>query len=294
MNYLINNAIDACCSEEFKKIFSDAVQIAANFELEGLEDALNSIVMSSDMYDPTDLQTVFHSKIYEYLRYLIDNHEIVLVEDTPITHVVVIANAIYNMQNWIDHDSIIRITETDASPEEKFASIVELVDTVSATSIFNSLESVPAKFIDVLQELHQKQSDIETLLNSDNPFNLYIEQLVSFKTFLKDIVKTDIRNILAFELIKQGMKPGGNFDFYYQQIKDKLEIKDSAYLATQYLALLYLGIDSHQSVLGFWRNHNEMLIDDLGLINQADIRLNELNSSFVSWRQNKSQLEKTT
>lgn len=281
MNYSVESLVDTYCSESFKSVFQDVKEIVEDFELEGLEEALDNIAMSSDMYDTMEIADVIYQKVYEYLDYLLRNHEIVLNDDTDISSMVVIANGIQRMQNWVDHASIIRITETDMQPEEKFANLIALVDTVSSNKIFPVLSSVPESFIRVLEDLHrQKSRDEEAPRWPKN----YISDLRGLKTYFEQVQNLPADKILAFDLVAQGMQLGGTFAFYYSQVQSKLDTEDYTYLSYQYLCLLYLGYDSYQSILGYWRSHNENLIDDLSLLSKVDAKLNAFMVDYDKWK----------
>lgn len=283
MNYAIESLIDTCCSEEFKNTFPDIVQIVKDFELEGLEDTLTAIAMSNEMYDPMDLPSVIYQKTYEYMSYLLQNHEVILNEEATLSHVVVIANSIYRMQNHIDHENVLRITESEGNAEEKFADLVSLVDTVSSSQILAVLQSVSNNYIVALEQLHKaKVSDSEKPELDAS----HVTQLRALKKFFETIKGVPSEKVLAFSLIVQGLQLGARFKFYYDLVSGKLETEDKNYLAQQLLALLYLGIDSSNNVLVYWRERSDTLLDDSALITQVDIELNKLNNEFVTWRDN--------
>ena len=283
MNEIIEELLKTYCNDEFRRVFIDVQSIAENFELEGLEDALTSIAMDSESYELSDIPVVIHNKTYEYMNYLLRNHEIVASEDATLQQLTLVLNAVWRMQDWIDHESILRITEADGSAEEKFADLVALVEVAESVSVLNTISSVSDSFIEVLQKLYNDEDEeqIMSQINDD-----YVAQLRMLKQFYETVKNFDTRAIFAFQLIAHGMQLGGSFSFYYNLIKKKLESDDKDILSSQYLALLYLGTDSYLNIVTYWREHNDQFIDDPTLLTKTDISLNNLNNEFISWKSN--------
>lgn len=283
MNNSIRAMMETYCTEQFRSMMPEVEQIVENFELEGLEDALDQIAVSTEMYETTSISDMIYQKVYDYLSYLIRNHEIQLAEDIKIPEMVVVANAIYLMQNWIDHSCVIRITESDASAEEKFADLIALVDTVSSTKAFTLIESVPETLIQALQQLHLKKAEEQE--EAEGPGRAIVLELRALRKYLAEIQGTESNKVIAFNIIAQGVQIGGDFKFYLNEFFHQLDTtEDARYLAIQYFALLYLGADSSKNILIYWREHNAEMIDDLSLINKVDIALNSIYVDYGKWR----------
>ncbi len=283
MNNSIRAMMETYCTEQFRSMMPEVEQIVENFELEGLEDALDQIAVSTEMYETTSISDMIYQRVYDYLSYLIRNHEIQLAEDIKIPEMVVVANAIYLMQNWIDHSCVIRITESDASAEEKFADLIALVDTVSSTKAFTLIESVPETFIQALQQLHLKKAEEQE--EAEGPGRAIVLELRALRKYLAEIQGTESNKVIAFNIIAQGVQIGGDFKFYLNEFFHQLDTtEDARYLAIQYFALLYLGADSSKNILIYWREHNAEMIDDLSLINKVDIALNSIYVDYGKWR----------
>lgn len=280
MNYIIDSLIESYCTEEFKSLFEEVKQIVDAFEYEGLEDALTDVAMQAESLDDLAVFDMIYQKTAEALSYILKNHEIELNDNATLSHIVVVADAILRMQNWTDHENIIRITETSEEPEEKFASLVSLVSTAKSEDIFNVVDTVPNSFIRMLEEMHKKYSFMEDAEYSDQ----YISNLKSLRDFYKSAHELVSSKVLAFQLVRHGVKLGGNFDFYHSQVQKRLTGDDITYLSLQLFALLWLGADSSENVLGYWRENNERLLDSLESISKVDIEINKLLVAFDKWK----------
>ena len=283
MELAVEALIKTYCSDNQYTLFVDTNELLNNFEVEGFQEELMNLVLNEQMYDRNEIGDIACSKASQFLSYLIQQHGIMVSDSCDFKDLYIIANAIYRVQDWEDHSAILRITETSESAEDKFAFLMNLVETIPVTTAYTLIDEVPNGFITALERLHEDKDD------EDEEHNIpiaYIKELRALKKYLSDMQGVDEDKVWVFQLFKQGMNFYGTFDFYYSQIVHKFDSEDAQYLAIQYLALLYSGSDSSQAVMPFWRSKNEGLIEKLDLLTKVDKLINHLIVDFDKWKHN--------
>ena len=283
MNYAIEALADSYCGPDFKETIASAIDIVSQFDTDELEQELIILAMNCEMYDSMDVPDMVYIKIHEYMDFVLRSHEIVLSEEASISEKIVIADGVLKMQDWLDHSSIIRITECSDSAEEKFADLIFLTETVSAVNILSIIESVPDTFIRRVSEIH-KQKEKESS-DDEGTDAEYLYTLKALRKYLKDVQGEDDQKVIAFDLLKHGYNLNMPFSIYHSAVAHRLETEDVRYLCIQYLALFHMGVDTWNQILIAWRQKSEHLIESIGLITKVDVQLNKLLVDFDKWKQ---------
>lgn len=279
----VENMVLNSCNTEFKRQFTDIDEIMDEFDYTDYPQAMLNIAMTQDMYSGmAGISDMIYQTTYRHLDYLLRRHEVILTEEASIDDQILILRALQLLQSCECHSDIVAIADSDLDYIEQFISLMQLVTVVEQpTTLMTKIESIPASLIEAISRLHRGKETEEVSLASD-------EQLTELKklyTYYKEVLHKDSSNIWAIKILQAGVNLGGEFNYYYRLVQPRIDaIVDPIELAEQLFMLFMIGSDTWQSILPYWRGHNEEIISDMSLLTKVDMHLADQVAKYERYK----------
>lgn len=274
MEIAIEDFVKTATTPAVSEIYSDFDKIIENFEVDGIEDQLRELSLTRDLYDPIDLSDKVYSLFNNYLDEIIDNHEIELQKEVSLSDKVLFCKFLSNVQAWLDPTGIIRITESEASSEEKTAELAMMITSVSIERFMVMIQSVSDAFIIKLQSLYtSEQTDNREIIEVDP--KLVSDMRLIFKYM-------EITDTVGYRLVKDGTPLGLRFDIYERYIKKHLEYQTNEMIAKQIFVLLYMSSDGYRAPYLMYQQRSDTMLHDIDKIAKVGVALKKLIADFVT------------
>lgn len=275
MNPAMEAFTSSMCPEVFHALYQRSYQLVRELQIEEFETELTDLAMSSELYDPVEAVDRFNTKIYNYLVEVLKQHDVLLNDDVSLEDAITICEAILLMQDWEDHEGILRILETMVSNEEKFAEVVYTVTTKSIDSVMALIESVSDAFIAKLQEFHNKESQEDS--NAATTNEALLQQLKIANRFYSG-------NAIIFKMIEAGVPIGANLQFYMNIFGPYLASIQRQDLAREMHCVLLAAEDSYASVVTKFNEVSDFVFDDLNEITKLNTELIRESQKFNTFK----------
>lgn len=180
--------------------------------------------------------------------------------------------ALQAMQYWEEVNAILDLCHSDATNEDKLASIVGLVGEITESDALNVIQDVDDTLMVGLERIYS-----ENALSVEEEHEIDPEQIAKLRSW-RDHAKAHTR--YAYRMVKAGYKPGYAFNEYAKRVAARLVSMDNIAIAEEVIPLLLLGRDTWRNPLISWREHNAIFSFDAGDITAIDTIIVRLLSDF--------------
>jgi hypothetical protein len=206
---------------------------------------------------------------------VLKQHDIELTDETSLEDAVTICEAVLLMQDWDDHDAILRILETLTSNEEKFAEVVYTVTTKPMDTVMTLIDSVSDAFIAKLQEFHNKDAQDDAEAGTTN--EALLQQLKMASAFYSG-------NAIIFKMIEAGIPVGAPLQFYLNMFAPHILEINRADLAKEMHCVLLTAEDSYDKVVTKFSEISDFVFDDLNEITKLNTELVRESQKFNTFK----------
>lgn len=275
MNPAMEAFTSSLCPEVFHGLYERVYQLVRELQIEEFETELTDLAMSSDMYEPVEAADRFNTIMYNYMVEVLEQHDIKLSDEASLEDAVTICEAVLLMQDWDDHEGILRILETLSSNEEKFAEVVYTVTTKSMETVMTLIESVSDAFIAKLQEFHNKDSQDDAEAGTTN--EVLLQQLKIANSFYAG-------DAIIFKMIQAGIPVGAPLQFYLDIFAPNIQQIDRANLAKEMHCVLLAAEDSYNNVVTRFSEISDFIFDDLNEITKLNTELVRESQKFNTYK----------
>lgn len=279
----VENMVSDCCTDVFKQQFADIDEIMDEFDYADYPQAMLDIAMTQDMYSgKAGVSDMIYQTTYRHLDYLLRRHEVILTEEATIADQILILRSLQLLQSCECHGDVVAITDSDLDYIEQFISLMQLVTVVEQpTTLMTKIESVQHSLIEAIYRLHKGKEDQEQSLASPE----HLAELKKLYIYYKEVLHKDSANIWAIKILQAGVNLGSEFNYYYKLVQPRIDaIVDPSQLAEQLFMLFMMGSDSWQSILPYWRSHNEQIVTDMELLTKVDMHLAEKIAKYERYK----------
>lgn len=285
MNNAVHTLVSTYCDAYFQDLFSEVENIVETFEIDLIEDELTVLAMTESSQLDESAQTTITSIIVRYLDSLLRDHEIVLNDSALLDDFIAFSEVLKNLQDCQEREAIINVIATKEDPIEVFAQLCSIVSTIGIGKVYNTVDSVSTELIAAIERLYKDKADE---VGPENYSEDYVRDLIFLRDYIVEVKGLSSNEIGAFQIVAQGIRIGNIFSNYYNLIKHRLDGRDADFLSYQFLALLYLGVDSSKSILTYWREHNEQYFDNLELLAAVTMRIEAMIVEFDKYKSQKA------
>lgn len=273
MTQEVNNYLQMVATPEYCAMARETMEVFNTFDYSDHEQELLNLAMSSGVSEETTVMQDIHFTLIEHCRELLTMHNITLVEEAPMDLMTTVLRGIYLMQGWEDKETLQRLLEQDADPEEIFADILQEVvgiDTVVVIDAIVDFDEAVNKRLSQILEGNLPEPDQE-----ENEINA--EQIIRLKNY-NAFINND--KLLGLRLVRLGYRVGAPFDNYYRKVKRHLDTMAAEQFAQEIIVLALLGRDTWTSPSQAF-NDNKVLFElELDAAGKIDVLIRDQWTKF--------------
>lgn len=188
-----------------------------------------------------------------------------------------------DLEDYLDHDMVVRICETDSNDEEKLAEAVALTADYGEETLLSFIMKVDESALKTLQRLHLRETPNEEKNEDLAPTVAPEEQVLQIKAY-ELFIKQHNLTVDCFGLIRQGYPIGMSFKLYWEQYKDVILTADAATLAKEILGLFLLSKEHWTNPILAFTNISDDLFDSVKLITENNVMVRQLYSGFAKFK----------
>ena len=264
--FLIDNV-----SPEVYDLINQAFEIFDDIYPPNLRDRFEEILYTQDesLVDTGTPALAVVALTRQYLLNILKEHSITLNEDIDLNRLVKFVQALLDIQEYEDHETIINILNLDIDKEEKFAEIISLVTEFDASELLLEIEAISSSLLDRIRE-HIKTEPQNSVIEETVDYSLYVKNLLEYREFVKH------EPLKIFDLIIDGLKPGYPFEIYGNIIGREFEAMDSLAAAKELLGMALISADGNGNPKSKIAEHIDKYVADFRKITQIDIKITDL------------------
>lgn len=275
--YLLDNA-----SHEVYDLMKKAFDIFDDIYPVDIHDKYLELIMSQDndtesAINNGDVLTVVIDLTKFYLNRILEEHLIKVNEDISFSNLIIVVEALLDIQDYEDDETILNIINLDIDNEEKLAEILSLVSPLDQSEILLEIENVDTSLLERIKESVTEESIYipdEVEVNEDK----YLKEIKVFEKF----IKTD--SLISLSLMKANVKPGYLFSVYANMLGSDLEQLEANELARELVGISLISVDGISNPKATIAKHIENYVSDMRKITQIDIKVTELLNQFQNYK----------
>lgn len=238
------------------------------------ESELLNIIMLSDTEEESSIRDMFTKKLHSNIVNTISQQGIELSNNVDLFISNEFSSALFLLQQLNDYNFVITVLDSDESDEEKIASIISHLSTLSIGRILECIESISPHLITAINHL-VKSGEI------DNENTLEFPLLNKIRLFYKFIGDN---NCAGLDLIKNGVDVGLPVDVYLNLYKiEETTNKPTPQMALDILSILIISRDGNTFPLITYRKISNRLPFDLDQLSVLETLMLKINLDFEQY-----------
>lgn len=264
MEDLITIFIDTYYSDEFKQEVERSFGLFEFFEYNQAFQPFVDILMNESNLDQASMNDMFVQKLHEGLNYILQEHQIKLIDVATIHEKNEILLALAHVQNLVDYTPVIRTLETFEPDEIQLSSILADISMLDQFKIMELIESFNPGILQTLKNfIYEKEKDT-TAEELTNP-----KLIKHLRLFASVFGETP----LGVQMARGQLRIGERFETYIDFIQDGILSPDEKQTALNILSVIFLSSDGFNSPLLVYRKYSYQLLQDLNLVSRVEIHL---------------------
>ena len=262
MNDLIDLYVDTYLSEELQEEVHRSFNLFTFYEhntaYEGLIDILNDA--SNQTTDTT--QDLFMKELHRQLDFMLQEHTIVMTEETSLYQKNEILLALAHIQELEDYTPIIVTLESSMEYDEQLSVILEDMTMLDQATILSIVEDFSPKFLSLLKEfIYIKEENVPQVNRSAKPI------VDRYRHFTAALGETG----LGVNMIDNGMLLGQRFVDYLTFVEKDMITDNDEQTAMNILSVIYLSSDGVNSPFLVYRKYSYRLLQDLNRVSKIEV-----------------------
>jgi len=250
-----------------------------------------------ELYGP-DIQTVFQQYVFtqqteqfdtgevlsgitELVKTLLINilkeHTVIVSRDIDLKRLIILTEALIDIQTYEDVESILRILHLDTDNEEKLSEVLALVAEMDQHELLLEIESVDKALLDrLIQHIEEQPQLFISDTNSDR--SKYLNEIREFEDYTKD------SELIAVKMLKDQIDAGYLFEVYANILSRRIEEFDPTKAAKELVGLCYISVDGFANPKATIAQHIHKYVSDLRKITTIDIKVTELLLGYQQYK----------
>ena len=228
--------------------------------------------MNTDKMTSDAVQDQFINELNIKLDYVLQQHTIVLNNDSTISQKNEILTGLARLQHLEDYTGVINTLESLEPDEEQLATILSDVCSLDVSTVMELVESFDPSILEVLKRyIYQKEAENETKVDAD------LKLIEGFKVFNEAIGKDNV----GTKLLESGVISGQKFETYLPFAEDSIVVeRNPDKTAENFLSLLILSIDGYNSPITVYRKYSYQILQNLNTVSDIEVRVLNLISKY--------------
>lgn len=285
MNESIADYIQKTYTVEMQEVLKKAFDLLERLNIETCEGFILNILNNVEDMDTEFVSTSVTATVEGMLIQLAKSFgfELQAYGDMTMEQRVDFTAGYVSLEDFLDHERIIRICETDMNDEEKLAELVELTSGYGMETLMSFILSVDEAAIMNLKRMHLRETPAEDRVNETELPEVSEDQIRNVKAyelFMKEFNLT----VDCYQLVRMGFPIGAPFQLYWQQYKDVILTADRATLSKEIIGLFLLSKEHWTNPLLAFTNISEELFDSMTIITECNVEVRQLYSGFMKFK----------
>ena len=277
-DYIKNNYI-----EEMQEVIEKAISLLDRLNIFTYEVYILNLLNDLENQD----SEFTSSNIVSYLEGFIINLEkefgFTLSEQITLEQRVDFVRSYVDLEDYIDHEAVIRILETDNDTVEKLSEAVALISETSKDGLISFIDSVDETSLMTLLRLHIGETTTEELTEETKTPMASDSQVLNVKAYIS-FLKTHNLTLDCATLIRDGYEIGLPWAVYWDKVGSTISTLDRAALCRELVGLCLFSKE-------YWSNPqlsldhlSEQLLDNLHDVTETNTVIRSLLSSFIDFK----------
>jgi hypothetical protein len=283
MNVSIQDYIEKNYIAEMQEVIGKAISLFDRLNIFTYEAYILNLLNDVDNQDTEFLS----SNIVSYLEGFTINLErefgFTLSDQITLEQRVDFVRSYVDLEDYIDHEAIIRILETDNDIAEKLSEAVALISETSKDILISFIDEVDETALMTLMRLHISETPNEELTNEISSPAASEAQVLNVRAYIA-FLKSHNLVLYCAELIRNGYEIGLPWSVYWSKVGETVSKLDRAALCRELLGLCLLSKE-------YWSNPqlsldrlSEELLDNLQDVTDTNTVIRSLLSSFIDFK----------
>lgn len=262
MDELTASFINLNYTYELREEIIKSLQLADSFSYKYMQENLMDVLMSTVDNSNDILVDRFIIQLHKDLDYILEQHTIVLDENTSIGLKNKILTALCLVQDLEDYTSIICMLESFEDPSVQLSTIIADIVGIDVTDVLMVLESFDDDILAKLKDfIYARETQDFTAVDVD--LNPYIQNLETFFQLYGN------ENIAA-KFVEGNFRLAEDFDVYLGYVDGDLSQSDDKVLAVNLLSMIYMSFGSLSNPIDLYRQHSAEIVKDLNRISKIE------------------------
>ena len=206
-----------------------------------------------------------------------------LKDEITLEQRVIFTRGYVDLEDYIDHQAILRIAESDILDEEKIAQAVSLTTELSEDMLISFIDTVDESAIFTLARLHLSETSKEEIDNEMDSVQASDEQVTQIKAY-RLFLKENNLTLDCLELVTAGYAIGLPFKVYWDVLKDKILSYDIETLSKEMIGVLLLSKEHWSNPLIGFSSISEDWFDNIKTIGEVNAFIRQLMSNFINFK----------
>lgn len=206
-----------------------------------------------------------------------------LSEDLTLEQRTDFVRAYVDLEDYIDHEAVVRVLETDMNASEKLAEVVALTGAPHKDILISFICDVDESALETLEQLHlssAKQEDLENETDAPSAPPEHVKQVKAYILYLSTFPLV-FKNA---QLVRDGYEIGLPFSVYWDKVKGEVTQLDSASFAIEFVGLCLLSKDHWANPYLAYPAIAEEIFDSLNIITSVNIFVQNLIAGFTKFK----------
>jgi len=283
MNASIQDYIEKNYIAEMQEVIGKAISLFDRLNIFTYEAYILNLLNDLDNQD----QEFTSSNIVSYIEGFTINLErefgFTLGEQITLEQRVDFVRSYVDLEDYIDHEAIIRILETDNDSAEKLSEAVALISDTSKDILISFIDDVDETALMTLLRLHISETPNEELTNEISSPTASDTQILNVRAYIA-FLKTHNLTFDCSNLIRSGYEIGLPWAVYWSKVGEEISKLDRASMCRELVGLSLLSQE-------YWSNPqlsldrlSEELLDNLQDVTDTNAIIRSLMSSFIDFK----------
>jgi hypothetical protein len=285
MNVSIADYIEKTYTVEMQEILKKGFDLFDRLNLETYEGFILNTLNNIENEDPTFISTNVTGYVEGLIVQLAKSFGFTLADygDITLEQRIDFVRGYVDLEDFLDHDAVVRIVETDMSDAEKLAEAIALTTDYGIDNLLSFIIDVDEAALMTLSRLHQQAIPGEEVVDEQDGPTADEDQVRNVKAY-ELFMKEFNLSVDCYQLVRMGFPIGAPFQMYWQQYKDVILTADRATLTKEIIGLFLLSKEHWTNPLLAFNNLSEELFDSVSIITECNVELRQLYNNFIKFK----------